>query len=79
MPGENLDITHDDGCKKPQQEKSASKGRFLGVTFACCDTYARIYVNREGTAYAGNCPRCAKQVQIKIGSGGTGDRFFTAY
>jgi hypothetical protein len=79
MPGENLDITNDAGCQKPRQPESASKGRFLGVTFACCTAYTRIYANREGTAYVGNCPKCAKQVQIKIGPGGSGDRFFTAY
>lgn len=51
---------------------------FLGVHFKCCSVYARIYLNAKGTAYVGWCPRCAKQVQIKVGPGGTKDRFFVA-
>jgi hypothetical protein len=52
--------------------------RFLGVHFACCDAYSRVYANRAGTAYVGHCPRCAKRVQFAIGPGGTDARFFTA-
>ena len=52
--------------------------RFLGVHFACCDAYSRVYANRAGTAYVGHCPRCAKRVQFAIGPGGTEARFFVA-
>jgi hypothetical protein len=51
---------------------------FLGVHFACCDAYSRVYANRAGSAYVGHCPRCAKRVQFAIGPGGTSERFFTA-
>lgn len=54
------------------------KRKFLGVHFQCCNVYARIYVNPEGTAYKGNCPRCGKRVEVKVGPGGTDSRFFTA-
>ena len=52
--------------------------RFLGVHFACCDAYSRVYANRAGTAYVGHCPRCAKRIQFAIGPGGTEARFFVA-
>jgi hypothetical protein len=50
---------------------------FVGVQFECCGIYARIYRNAAATAYAGNCPRCAKKIELKIGPGGSDSRFFT--
>lgn len=85
MPGENLDLTSDpEGL--PTLPQAAGRGgepgkprSFVGIHFACCDAYARVYVNREGTAYVGYCPRCSKPVRLRIGPGGTDSRFFTAY
>ena len=77
MAGERLDLTSDPG---PGRETLKSdKRRFLGVSFDCCSAYARIYVNKQGTAYVGNCPRCAKRVEFLIGAEGTSSRFFRAY
>ena len=56
----------------------AQKRKFLGVVFQCCKVYARVYVNKDGTAYAGRCPRCGKSLEMKIGPRGTDSRFFTA-
>ena len=50
----------------------------MGVQFKCCDVYSRVYINRDETAYEGNCPKCAKRVRLAIGPGGTDSRFFTA-
>jgi hypothetical protein len=78
MTGEHLDLSSDPD-PQPRREAASGEKRFLGVTFACCGVYARVYVNRDGTAYEGHCPRCARPVRIGIGPGGTSDRFFTAY
>ena len=76
MSGEFLDIV-DNPFDKNGNDQGASGRRFVGVNFACCDVYTRVYVNRDQTAYEGNCPKCAKRVRLKIGPGGTDSRFFT--
>jgi hypothetical protein len=79
MAGEHLDLTddvpRDDQCRAGT---AAGSRRFVGIHFVCCDVYARVYVNRDETAYEGSCPKCAKRVCLKIGPGGTDARFFTA-
>jgi len=51
---------------------------FLGIMFECCNVYGRIYKNKEGTHYIGRCPKCMRQIKIKIGENGTNTRFFKA-
>lgn len=77
MAGENLDLSSDIVRATPKWSAETSR-RFVGVHFVCCDVYTRVYVNRDETAYEGNCPRCAKRVTLRIGPGGTDARFFTA-
>ncbi len=61
----------------PQQPSPEKLPRpFLGVNFAACRVYSRLYKNRAGTAYEGRCPRCGKFVQVPIGGHGTSARFF---
>ena len=80
MAGENLDIYSGDGFSTNGSQASERKGRrFLGIKFACCDVYTRIYANRSETAYEGCCPKCGKRVCVQIGEGGTDNRFFTAH
>lgn len=58
--------------------QTVAGGKFLGIHFECCDIYSRVYPNKKRTAYLGYCPRCARQIKLRIGEGGTDARFFTA-
>lgn len=73
MSGDHLDLSSD----PPGENSAGTTRRFLGIHFACCGVYARVYVNRDGTAYVGRCPRCARPVRFEIGPGGSDSRFFT--
>lgn len=60
----------------PGETADAERRRFVGVEFECCSVYTRVYINAQGSAYEGNCPRCGRPVRLRIGPGGTTERFF---
>lgn len=67
------------GKATPSPDPAAMQGRpWIAVHWKCCQTYSRIYRNKEGTAYVGRCPKCGGPVQATIGQGGTATRFFEA-
>jgi len=53
--------------------------RWIGIHFECCGLYARIYRNKDGTAYTGHCPRCARPIKVRIAPDGVDCRFFRAH
>jgi hypothetical protein len=55
-----------------------AKRKWIGVKFACCSVYSRVYINKEGTAYQGRCPKCGRKVEVHIDPRGTDARFFVA-
>ena len=52
--------------------------KFLGIMFECCNIYRRIYINKDGNAYEGRCPKCFSEIKIIIGPGGSEKRIFRA-
>ncbi len=48
----------------------------IGVHFQCCNVYARIFLTKDETAYAGHCPKCARPVRIRTAPGGDSSRFW---
>ena len=65
------------GNVSPVAVSSRKRKKFLGIFFACCNVYGRIY-NHSGKQYEGECPRCLRGLTIKVGSGGVNDRVFVA-
>ncbi len=47
---ERLDLTSEPTRARPTGEQRRER-RYVGITFACCDVYARIYINRSASAY----------------------------
>lgn len=74
MAGEHIDLS----SERPLPQQNSGVRRHLGVHFACCDVYHRVYVNHDQTAYCGHCPRCARSIRFEIGPGGTDARIFQA-
>ena len=74
MPEYEEDEYEDDNIN----DKNENKSKYLGIMFNCCNAYGRIYKTRDGKAYAGHCPKCMRQIRIKVGEGGTDTRFFNA-
>ena len=64
---------------RPNSGPQQPQRPFLGIHYVRCGTYGRIYQNKEGTAYVGNCPRCMHPVRVRIGAEGTGHRFFKCF
>jgi hypothetical protein len=77
MSSNRLDLSSEP--PPPPAEEAPPARPYLGVHFACCGVYSRIYRNAEQTAYAGHCPRCTRSVQVNIAPGGSDQRFFTVY
>lgn len=62
----------------PRDAKPEKKPRpSISMLFKCCNVYARVYLNQQGDAYAGHCPRCARPVRLKAAPGGSRARFWT--
>lgn len=75
-----LDVTGlSDGPSEDASEPAGSGERpWIGIQYECCGVYQRVYRNREGTAYESACPRCGRQVRVRVGQGGTSQRMFKA-
>jgi hypothetical protein len=71
VPNSTHDSNQDPSCEKKTRP-------FLGIRFDCCRTYGRIYRCDTAMSYQGRCPKCLKPIKVKVGSGGTSNRFFNA-
>lgn len=85
-PRDTIDISwlpQPDAAPEPRRRHADDASQppsrpWLGIMFNCCHVYARIYKSPDGSRYVGRCPRCAAEVQAKVGIAGTNRRFFEA-
>jgi len=65
-------------ARPPLRQPPRERRPWIAIRWKCCSTYGRIYRNKQATAYKGNCPKCGRMVNVKVGPGGTNSRFFEA-
>lgn len=59
-----------------EADQSRTERPWLGVYFRCAGAYLRVVRNASGTGYTARCPRCARLVRFRVGTGGSPQRFF---
>lgn len=54
------------------ENKPRTRRAHLGIHFRCCNAYGYVYKNKDGPAYVGGCPKCGRQLRVKISRDGNG-------
>ncbi|GJQ25982.1 MAG: hypothetical protein HBSAPP02_10140 [Phycisphaerae bacterium] len=63
----------------PAQESAAAASRpWIGIHFACCGHYIRVYRRPNETRYVAKCPNCHRRAVLKVAANGTSARIFRA-
>ncbi|HNR32270.1 MAG TPA: hypothetical protein PKI11_15370 [Candidatus Hydrogenedentes bacterium] len=60
------------------REEGKTPRPFINMHFKCCNVYARVHLNHDGTAYTGHCPHCAAPITIRVAPGGSDAKFWSA-
>jgi hypothetical protein len=76
MPTDPRDYKLDLSGQPAPGAKPPAARPFIGVKFACCGVYQRLYRDADGRHYRGRCPRCGRPVTFVVAEGGTDSRFF---
>ena len=68
-------IKGQDGRAAQSQRKARP---YINLLFRCCNVYVRIYLNAQGTAFSGHCPRCCARARIAVDPEGDAADFWVA-
>jgi hypothetical protein len=62
-------------------EQTTAKVRpYVGVRFECCRLYSRIYREPEVLEYRGRCPKCYREISVRVDPyNGKPSKFLIAY
>ena len=77
--GDRVTCTGADTYDEPLRDDANARRSYIGVYFECCGVYARVYRQPSQTAYHCRCPRCLRQVRVRVGPEGTNARLFRAH
>jgi hypothetical protein len=63
------------------EERTATRTRpYVGVRFECCRLYSRIYREADVLVYRGRCPKCYREVLVRVDPyNGKPSKFLIAY
>ena len=75
-PQDSIEIAGVSPPAAAEPARPEPRRKWLSVWFNCCKSYGRMYINRQGTGYRGQCPRCGATVRARVGPGGTSRRMF---
>ncbi len=69
-----IDIVVGEACDAPAPHARP----YVGILFECCGVYERVYRDPQSDHYQGRCPRCLREIRLRVGPGGTSARQFRA-
>ena len=53
---------------------------WLGIRWACCNVYGRVYRDPDVMMYLAHCPKCLRRLKIRVDPrSGTTSKFFVAH
>lgn len=71
--------TYDTGGTLDDSPRSSQGPRpWVSILFECCNVYARVYRRPEQMFYRGRCPKCLREIHLRVGPDGIPARFFRA-
>lgn len=76
MEREALDLTSEPASGVSGSSRIAGGVRpFVGIHFACCNAYVRVYPASVGQKKVLNCPRCARALHVEFSDAEKGTAF----
>jgi hypothetical protein len=73
-PATQLDLLC--GSAQPAATSGADQRPWIGVQFACCGIYARVYRRIDTHFYLVKCPHCGQKSTVRVAPGGVSSRLF---
>lgn len=73
-----IDLYDDSNGASGEDSTEGLRRPFIGILFECCGAYVRTYRHPEQDSYRTRCPRCLREVRVRVAPGGTSARQFRA-